>query len=191
VTAVATTQSARARGLGRSSLVREQLAADRHAAGRTVDAVDTFWAAARAAAPALAVATGYQVRWIGLDDDSTRAIFELMRAGDKTGTFTLHWIPELTDQPRPAVGDCIVLIDFHGRPTLLVRRTRVHSTTFGAVTAADVAVDGSPVRALEVWKPLHTVYWNGMLAPFGRAVSDEMGFWVERFDVLYDADRAA
>lgn len=149
--------------------------------------LDAFWSAARAAVPALADAPGYQVRWIGLDAESTRGILRLIRARDKTGTFTLHWIPELTDQPRPAVGDCLVLIDYDGRPTLLVRTTRVHSTTFGAVTAADVAVDGSPVRDLATWKPLHTRYWNHLLAPFGRAVADDMGFWVEKFELLYDA----
>jgi uncharacterized protein YhfF len=152
--------------------------------------LDAFWAAARARVPALAGAPGYQVRWIGLDADSTRAILDLIRARDKTGTFTLHWIPELTDQPVPAVGDCIVLIDIDGTPKLLVRTTRVHSTIFGAVTAADIAVDGSPVRDLAVWKPLHTQYWNAILAPFGRTVADDMGFWVEAFELLYDADAA-
>mgnify|MGYP002781124757 CR=1 FL=1 len=156
-----------------------------------VAALVAFWDAARARVPALAGAAGYHVRWIGLDAASTHAIFELVRRRDKTGTFTLHWIPELTDQPVPRVGDCVVLVDYDGRPTLLVRLTAIHSTTFGAVTAADVAVDGTPVRDLAVWKPLHTQYWNAMLAPFGRAVADDMRFWVERFELLYDADGAA
>ena len=150
-------------------------------------ALEAFWREARAAAPALAAADGYQVRWIGLDEDSTNAILELIRARDKTGTFTLRWITELTPQPVPRVGDCLVLIDFHGRPQLLVRLTGLHETTFGAVTDADIAVDGTPVRRLDVWKPLHTRYWNGLLAPFGREVADDMPFWVERFELLHDA----
>jgi uncharacterized protein YhfF len=151
-------------------------------------ALDAFWANACARVPQLAGASGYQVRWIGLDAASTQAILELIRARDKTGTFTLHWIPELTDQPVPRVGDCVVLIDYDGCPKLLVRLTGVHTRTFGAVTAADIAVDGSPVRELATWKALHTAYWNAMLAPFGREVGDEMPFWVEPFELLYDAD---
>jgi uncharacterized protein YhfF len=151
-------------------------------------ALDAFWHAARARVPQLADAPGYQVRWIGMDAASTAAIFEVVRRRDKTGTFTLHWIPELTDQPVPQVGDCLVLIDYDGRPTLLVRLTGLHTARFGAVTDADIAVDGSPVRDLAIWKPLHTRYWNWILAPFGREVSDEMPFWVERFELLYDAD---
>lgn len=150
-------------------------------------ALDAFWAAACARVPSLADASGYQVRWIGMDDRSTRAIFAVVRARDKTGTFLLRWIVELTDVPEPRVGDCIILIDYAGRPTLLVRLTGLHETTFGAVTDADIAVDGTPVRDLAIWKPLHTLYWNGLLAPFGREVSEDMPFWVERFELLYDA----
>ena len=43
-------------------------------------------------------------------------------------------------------GDRLILIDMDGKPTLLVRLTRVYSTLFGQVTATDTAVDGSPVR---------------------------------------------
>ncbi len=151
-------------------------------------ALDAFWSAARAAAPSLAGAPGYQVRWIGLDADSTRQILDLIRAGDKTGTFTLPWIVEATGEPAPRVGDCLVLIDIDGRPVLLVRTTRVHLVTFGAVTAADTAIDGTPVRSREVWKPRHTQYWNALLAPFGRTVAADMPFWAERFELVYDAD---
>jgi uncharacterized protein YhfF len=153
----------------------------------TPAALESFWSAARAAVPALASVPDYRVRWIGLDAPTTRQIFDLIRARDKTGTFTLPWIAAATGQPAPRAGDCQVLIDYDGTPTLLVRLTRVHEATFGTVTAEDTAVDGSPVRALEVWKPLHTEYWNALLKPFGRAVTPDMPFWVEAFELVYDA----
>jgi uncharacterized protein YhfF len=119
--------------------------------------------------------------------DATRQIFELIRARDKTGTFSLPWIFERTGQPEPQVGDRLILIDMHGTPTLLVRLTRVYATSFGRVTAADAPVDGSPVRDLAVWVPLHTRYWNDLLRRFGLEVTDDMPFWVEQFELLYDA----
>jgi len=44
------------------------------------------------------------------------------------------------------------------------------------------------VRDPAVWVPLHTFYWNALLEPFGLTVSDDMPFWVEAFELLYDAD---
>lgn len=129
-----------------------------------------------------------QVRWIGLDAPTTRSIFELIRKGDKTGTFTLPWIVERTGLTPPAVGQRMVLIDHDGTPVLLLRTTEVREVVFGRVTAADIAIDGSPVRDPAIWKPLHTDYWNALLQPFGLAVSDDMPFWAERFTLLFDAE---
>jgi uncharacterized protein YhfF len=149
-------------------------------------ALDAFYAAARAANREVTLGDDYQVRWIGLDADTTQQIFELIRARDKTGTFSLPWVFERTGQPAPQVGDRLILIDMGGKPTLLVRLTRVYTTLFGQVTETDTAIDGTPVRALAVWVPLHTQYWNQLLRPFGLAVSDHMPFWVEQFELLYD-----
>jgi uncharacterized protein YhfF len=129
-----------------------------------------------------------QLRWIGLDAPTTRSIFDLIRQGDKTGTFTLPWIVERTGLARPAVGQLLALIDFDGRPVLLLRTAEVREAVFGRVTAADIAIDGSPVRDPAVWKPLHTDYWNALLQPFGLTVSDDMPFWAERFIPVFDAD---
>lgn len=146
--------------------------------------LEAFWRAACDRAPALAQGPGYQVRWIGLDHDSTEQVIELILANDKTGTFTLPWIVERTNQPDPQVGDPIILIDFNGKPRLLVRLMRIHTVPFGEITADDIAIDGSPVRSLDIWRPLHTQYWNAMLLPFELEVSDDMPVLVEAFELL-------
>lgn len=151
-------------------------------------ALDAFVAAAQAARPGLALSPeDIDVRWIGLDAETTHQIFELIRAGDKRGTFTLPWIVERTGSRVPQVGQWLVLIDLDGTPVLLTRVTRIDSALFGQVTAAHTAIDGSPVRDPAVWVPLHTVYWNGHLAPFGLSVTPEMPFWVEEFELVYDS----
>lgn len=144
--------------------------------------LDAFWARAR---QALTLPENYQVRWIGIDRDTTRQVIELIREGDKTGTFTLPWVVERTEQPVPAVGDTIILIDFDGTPELIVRLTAIDAVAFGAIDESHTAIDGTPVRDLAVWKPLHTNYWNGMLAPFDLTVSDDMPVWVEKFELIY------
>jgi len=148
-----------------------------------LDDLDAFWARARSAVPDLP--DHYQVRWIGLDRDTTRQVIDLIRSGDKTGTFTLPWIVENTGQPEPAVGDDIILIDFDGQPQLVVRLTDIETVPFGAIDETHTAIDGTPVRDLSIWKPLHTNYWNGMLAPFKRQVDDDMPVWIEKFELLY------
>ena len=115
----------------------------------------------------------------------TNQILELIHAKDKTGTFTLPWIVERTDQPTPRVGAAIILVDFAGAPNTLVRLTKIDEVAFGAVTEEHTAIDGTPVRDLEIWKPMHTVYWNNLLAPFGMTVSEEMPVWIESFELLY------
>jgi uncharacterized protein YhfF len=132
----------------------------------------------------------YQVRWIGLDDATTDQVLSLIRAGDKTGTFTLPWIVEHTGQTIPAVGDTIILVDFRGHPQQIVRLTEIETVPFGQISTAHTALDGTPVRDLSIWRPLHTEYWNALLAPYDLSVSDEMPVWVEKFELLYDSDQA-
>jgi len=154
----------------------------------SADAIQAFLDAARAAHPSLDLQNNWEVRWIGLDAQTTKQIFELIRAGDKTGTFTLPWIVERTSRKTPHAGLYLVLVDMDGRPTLLVRISEVRDGIFGQVTAKDTAVDGSPVRDPVVWKALHTEYWNALLEPHGLAVSDDMPFWIEPFELVFDAD---
>ncbi len=153
-------------------------------------AVEAFLDAARNSRPDLDLTDNWEVRWIGLDEETTYRIFDLIRAGDKTGTFTLPWVVERTERQVPYAGLCLVLVDMHGRPTLLVRLREVREAVFGEVTAAHTAVDGSPVRDPVVWKALHTRFWNDLLAPYGLAVTEQMPFWIEPFELVYDADAA-
>lgn len=147
-------------------------------------ALDRFWQSAVAAQPRLAAAGACQVRWIGLDHESTEQVLALIEAGDKTGSFTLPWIVAHTTQPEPRVGDLIILIDFLGQPRLLVQLTGIEEVTFGALDERHTAVDGPPVRALAIWKPLHTRYWNAMLKPFGLQVTADMPVLVERLQLI-------
>lgn len=157
----------------------------------TTESIVRFMTAARAALPHLTLPEErVEARWIGLDAESTLQIFELVRSGDKRGTFTLPWIVERTHSPVPAVDQLLILVDINGQPVLLTRVIRVDQAVFGQVRPEHTAIDGSPVRDPAVWVPLHTAYWNQHLAPFGLEVSTEMPFWIEEFELLYDAGNA-
>lgn len=152
------------------------------------DSLKAFFVEACRNCPSIDPEAGYRVRWIGLDATTTVQIFERIRSGDKCGTFALPWVHAQTGQPEPKVGDQMVLIDFDGQPTLLVILTQVYLQRFGSVTEQDTAIDGEPVRKLTSWIPLHTWYWNKLLAPFGLSVTPDMPFWVQKFELAYDVD---
>lgn len=148
-------------------------------------AIKKFFDAAEAQNPRAGLNGNVHVRWIGLDPPSTDQIIDLIKIRDKTGTFTLPWIIARTDNRMPKAGDALVLVDYAGQPALAVKLTRVYETRFGAVTAADTAVDGTPVRDLAVWKPMHTQYWTALLQPFGLTVSDDMPVLIEQFELIH------
>ena len=147
--------------------------------------LEHYWQRACAESQHTNLTAAYEPRWIGLDDPTTEEVIELIRSGDKTGTFTLPWIIEHTDQPIPAVGDAIILVDFKGHPRLLVRLTDITTVAFGDITTAHTRIDGTPVRDLAIWKPLHTGYWNNLLAPYQLEVSPTMPVLVEKFELLH------
>lgn len=155
-----------------------------------LDELDHFWRAAASACEELAADADYRVRWIGLDEETTLQIFALIAAGDKTGTFTLPWLVARTGQPESQVGDDIVLVDVHGKPHQVVRLTAVSTVAFADIDERHTAIDGPPVRPLAIWKPLHEQYWNGLLAPHGLAVSDDMPVWIEPFRLMYSRGHA-
>ncbi len=153
-----------------------------------MDSLEGFFSGACRGSRNVELEAGFQVRWIGLDALTTLQIFDRIRSGDKRGTFALPWVQTRTGQPEPKAGDQLILINFDGRPTLLVRLTEVYLQRFGSTTAEDTSIDGQPVRDLATWIPLHTRYWNKVLAPFGLSVTPDMPFWVEKFELIYDAD---
>jgi len=155
----------------------------------TADALRVFCAGANRTLHDVALTPHMlDVRWIGLDGPSTQRVFELIRQGDKRGTFSLPWIIEKTGSRVPHVGNWITLVDLEGCPVLLTRTVRVDSAVFGRVEPQHTAIDGSSVRDPAVWIPLHTHYWNTHLTPFGLSVTPEMPFWIEEFVLVYDAE---
>ncbi len=151
-------------------------------------ALEAFWAAASAANPG--IGDDYEVRWFGIDAKTTRGIFDYIQSGAKTGTYTLPWLLEKTGQPRARDGDYVVLIDYDGTPTLLLRMVSQETVAFGAIDARITGLDGPSVRDVEVWKPLHQKFWDGELAAYGLSVTPDMPVLVERFALVYARDRS-
>jgi uncharacterized protein YhfF len=148
-------------------------------------AVAAFWARAGAARPDLARGARYRTRCIGGDRDANALILGYIKSGEKVGTFPLPWQLEKSGQPLPRPGDFTIQLDVDGNPRLVVRTTSVAIKPFKAIDAADTAIDGPPVRPLDVWRRVHVPYYSQVLAGLGLAFAEEMPVCVERFELVY------
>ena len=148
-----------------------------------VELLDSFWQQAINAVPE--IARDHQVRSIGIDEATTDLIIEFIKAGEKTGTYSLPWLMEAEGHPKTTPDTPIMLVSYAGIPRVVVQITSVYETTFGNISLKDTALDGPPVRDLDIWIPLHTKYWNGLLSRHNRVCTPDMPVLVERFKFVY------
>ena len=146
-------------------------------------AIDTFMEEAIAQNPALA--RDHQVRWIGLDEETTVQIIEFIKSGEKVATFTLPWVNKWNNWCDGYVGLPIVLVSTGGKPMMVVQITEVLETTFGAIDSSITGLDGPPVRDTRVWMKLHASYWNEVLKELGMRCSNDMPVLIEKFKPVY------
>lgn len=122
---------------------------------------------------------------IGWNLETSETICALVIAGDKTGTFSLPWLHDALPETKPEIAKYVVLSNYGGVPRALLQTVALTLVRFGEIDESHTAIDGPSVRDLDVWRGIHTKYWNGLLEPFGREVLDEMPVVVERFVCLH------
>ena len=147
--------------------------------------LDSFWQQAINAVPE--IARDHQVRSIGIDEETTDLIIEFIKTGEKKGTYSLPWLIEAEGYPKTNPNTPIMLVSYDGIPKVVVQITGVYETTFGNISLNDTSLDGPPVRDLDVWIPLHTEYWNGLLSKHNLACTSDMPVLVEKFKFIYGA----
>ena len=94
---------------------------------------------------------------------------------------------EAEGHPKAMPDTPIILVSYDGIPKVVVQITSVYETTFGEISLNETLLDGPPVRDLDVWIPLHTEYWNGLLLKHNRACTADMPVLVEKFKFIYAA----
>ena len=147
--------------------------------------LDSFWQQAINAVPE--IARDHQVRSIGIDEETTDLIIEFIKIGEKRGTYSLPWLMEAEGYPKAIIDTPIILVSYDGVPKVVVQITGVYETTFGNISLNDTSLDGPPVRDLDVWIPLHTEYWNGLLSKHNLSCTSDMPVLVEKFKFIYGA----
>ena len=146
--------------------------------------VEAFIAAARAALPQEPI-DRWQVRGFGNSAEMSNVLIDLIRRGEKTGTFALE--SEFATRPndRPVAGACVVVTHFDGLPALLYRLTEVTPVAFEDIGAEHVAVEGPNARNVEVWRQIHWPYFGALLRARNQQPAPRMTILFQRFTLLY------
>ncbi len=127
----------------------------------------------------------YQIRWIGGDHDSTEAILGHILTGDKTGTVSLPEVAEKRGCDPSKPGDTMVLIHFDGSPAAVLKIVDVETVAYQDIQLKHTSLDGPAVRPLEIWLPVHTPYFERLLASHQLSLTDETPIWFETFELIY------
>ena len=151
----------------------------------TESQLNTFLDSCSSQIPSLDAGTTQRVRCIGWDQETSEAIAQLVVDGEKVGTFSLPWLHAQNPELKPEVGEYIIQTTFDGVPKALLRTVGLELLTFKNIDLSYTALDGPSVRDLEVWRDVHTKYWNTLLGELDKTVEDDMPVIVERFICIY------
>lgn len=87
---------------------------------------------------------------MGTTPETMEAITSLILTGDKTGAFTSPWMYEGDRTITPVVGGYTVLTRSDGTPAAVLKTTGLLIVPFDQITEKETAIEGPPIRPLEV-----------------------------------------
>lgn len=148
--------------------------------------IEKFWTECRRARPDLASAE-FRLRRFGSTPELCRELLTLIRAGEKTATFTLLWELEARGDPLPKRGDCCVVTDYDGLPGCAIRMINVSSLPYREVRIEHTRYEGPAARDVEDWRRLHWRHWTESLQRIGRTPNEDMIVVFQHFEVLHSA----
>jgi uncharacterized protein YhfF len=146
--------------------------------------IDEFWQACQRALPQETAGTTWRVRRFGDDPAMARRLLDLVRTGEKSGTFAVDWEFEANPRERPAPGDLYVVTDAAGEPGALIRITRTAVVPFSAISAGDIRCEGPALRDLALWRKVHWDFWSRRLRATGREPAEDMPVLCQWFALL-------
>lgn len=132
----------------------------------------------------------YRVRCIGDERALCRRVLDLIRAGEKTGTFGLERDFERAGEALPRIGEYLVLTEHDGQPDLVVRLLDVQRKPFTAIDERDAGCEGPGLRAVQPWRTVHWDYWTRKLAEHGERPDPSMTVVCQRFELVHAGQRS-
>lgn len=146
-------------------------------------ALTRFWADARALHPSLpAELPG---AWaFGATPEHADGLLALVLEGTKTATASSLRDYEDDQEPLPAVGDLLIVLDGAEAPRAVLEVTAIDIVPFDEVTAEHARAEGEDDRSLASWRRIHEQFWGEYSA---RGFAPDMPVVCERFRVVHAA----
>jgi uncharacterized protein YhfF len=148
-------------------------------------ALQAFWAEARAAVPALPAEIAADIWFFGDGAALSQSLADLVLRGPKRATAGLVAEMAAEGLPLPRQGGLSLVTDFHGRPLMVLRSTRVEIMPFSKVDAAFAAAEGEGDGSLAYWQAAHESYFKRSCARLGLDWHRDMEVVCERFELVY------
>jgi uncharacterized protein YhfF len=132
----------------------------------------------------------YEVVAFGDSADMADELAELVLHGPKRATAGLLHDFEVNNEPMPAVGDYVVVIDGRGAPRCIWRTTEVAVKPLIEVDEAFAWDEGEGDRTRADWLEGHRRFFTRQAAREGFQFHDRMDTVFERFAVVWPPEAA-
>lgn len=153
---------------------------------RKTPETDRYWRDYCAAAGA----TGdYVIVSFGDSPEMADELADLVLNGPKRATTSLLRDYESGAEPLPKIGDHVLVLGGDGRPKLIWRTVRVELRPFNQTDAAFAWDEGEGDRSLAYWLAAHRDFFTRQAAREGFEFTEDMGVVLERFRLVWPADR--
>ena len=151
--------------------------------------ISGFIAAAKVDHPDEPIPDAIERVWhIGWDQETALMVTDLIKTGEKTGTFQL---PDVyTTRPKPAqplVGNYGIVTDFNGTPQVMIKTVGTRDVRYGDITEADVQIDGPAMRDLTAWQEVHWPHFTNLLKAVDKQMSEDTTVTIEDWAVVHQA----
>jgi len=149
-----------------------------------------FIEAAQAAHPDEPIPTHIERVWhIGGDQETALIVADLIKQGEKTGTFQL---PDVyTKKPQsaqPLEGNYGIVTDLNGAPKVMIKTVATRDVRYGDITEADVQIDGPAMRELNAWQDVHWAHFGNLLKQVSKPMTEDVTVTIEDWALVHAED---
>lgn len=117
--------------------------------------------------------------------DSPDKLLQLVLAGTKQATASLHAVYEKEDEPLPDNNTYSIILDSQNEPQCIIKNTAVLIRPFKDFDEAFAYTEGEGDRSLAYWRKVHIEFFNEEAKRYDVSFNEESLVVGEIFKVVY------